>query len=207
MQIHPKDSRCYLISPSDLEGNLGQVSERDLIPLIEVMRWTKEFLCMDDPELGRDGPVCPFTKPSLKKRLFWLTVYRDTPMSLDKLHAAVMRYRDWFLELEPCDGVEAQYKTILILFPDFAEAIPLEELDKAQKALKAEFVKEGLMIGQFYENCDEPGLWNPDFRPLRSTVPMLVIRHMVHSDFPFMKSNPDYVAAFLRLFGEENPTE
>jgi hypothetical protein len=37
----------------------------------------------------------------------------------------------------------------------------------------------------------EPGLRNPDFRPLRSPVPMLAIRHMVESDLLFM-TRPRY---------------
>lgn len=203
MQVYSKDSSCYLVAPSEIQNVKSSLSERDLIPLREVLRWTRSFLSSNHPQLGRDGPVCPFTKPSIGKDLFWLTVYRESSLSMERLRLAIMKYRDWFLELEPVDGFESQYKTILVLIPDFGELLPLTDLDAIQRSLKSEFVNEGLMIGQFYETCEEQGVWNPDFRPLRSTVPMLVIRRMVHSDFPFMKGNQEYVNSYLRIFGED----
>lgn len=201
MKVYAKDPTCYLVSPSEIDTEQCQIDRDDLRALKEVVLWAHDVLCTHDPELGRDGPVCPFTKPSLARMLFWLTVCRSKCRSIDELVSVVMKYREWFLELEPQTGENAKYKTILILLPDFVGKRFYAELDRAQKLLKAEFVREALMIGQFYPTCGEPGLWNSEFRPLRSTVPMLVIRHMVHSDFPFLRNNPEFVDAYLRIFG------
>ena len=59
------------------------------------------------------------------------------------------------------------------------------------------------MIGQFYPGCAENGLWNPDFRPLDSPLPMLAIRHMVESDLPFLTREtdpPEERSSFLRSY-------
>lgn len=44
------------------------------------------------------------------------------------------------------------------------------------------------MIGQFHPLSDEPGIYNPDFRPLRSPFPMIAIRKIVPEDHPFLKA-------------------
>ena len=73
--------------------------------------------------------------------------------------------------------------------------------------LKREDVRKGLMIGEFHDGPPpKPGLWNPDFRPLRSPVPLLAIRHMVPTDFPFLRDDDTTVAAYLQRFGDRVPT-
>jgi hypothetical protein len=63
------------------------------------------------------------------------------------------------------------------------------------------------MIGEYHEGPpDKAGLWNSRFRPLRSPVPLLAIRHMVPTDFPFLSLDDDHVAAYLQLFGDRVPT-
>jgi hypothetical protein len=66
------------------------------------------------------------------------------------------------------------------------------------------------MVGQFYEGCPESGLWNDAFHPLQSPVPLLAIRNMVPSDFPFLhgkRGNSDMLIAYLNRFGTNIPPE
>jgi len=81
-------------------------------------------------------------------------------------------------------------------------------IDDAQNELKASFVDVGLMLGEFHSENESPGLRNPEFRPLRSPVPMLAIRHMVESDLPFLRRSIDapsvrasYLRSYLRRLG------
>ncbi|WP_397517290.1 DUF6875 domain-containing protein [Rhodococcus sp. UFZ-B548] len=53
--------------------------------------------------------------------------------------------------------------------------------------------------------CDVPGLWNPEFRPQDAPFPMLAVRHMVASDFPFLRADPDWLQAYLDQFATEIP--
>ena len=62
------------------------------------------------------------------------------------------------------------------------------------------------MLGEFHNRTETPGLHNPQFRPLRSPIPLLAIRFMVESDLPFLKNTDDislrvrYLKAYLKQF-------
>jgi hypothetical protein len=116
----------------------------------------------------------------------------------------VRKYRDWFSELEPVSGREAEFKAILILFSDL-DPVYLCLLDAAQASLKPQFNREGLMLGQFHERCDEPALWNPSFSPLRCSVPLLAIRTMVRTDAPFLIKDAGSLRSYLQRFGRDVP--
>lgn len=134
-------------------------------------------------------------------------MYSGSDPKLEEACAVVTKYREWFLELEPVAGREAEYKTILILFPDLAPARAPDVIDTIQAALKPEFIAQGLMIGQFHADCEEPALWNRDFRSLRSTIPLLAIRYMVRTDAAFLTKDAGSLAAYLRRFGQDVPSK
>ena len=120
------------------------------------------------------------------------------PTSAAELAFAIRPYRDWFLQLAPRADPDAAFTTIINAFPQLTDyAI----VDETQRALQRLFVRDGLMVGEFHDGPpDKPGLWNPDWRPLRSPVPLLAIRHMVVTDLPFLVHSPDLVAVHRGLF-------
>jgi hypothetical protein len=61
------------------------------------------------------------------------------------------------------------------------------------------------MIGQFYPGCEEPGIRNPVFRPLRSPLALLAIRYMVSSDFPFLAKKTEWIEEYLKKFAPSIP--
>lgn len=175
---------------------------------VTIAEWARTFLTRSNSLLGREGPVCPFTQPSLNKHLFWLAPYLDITEDGSAVEAAVKVYLDWFLALDPVSGPDKVYKTILIIFPTLNSKNAASILQPLQHRLKPEFVKQGLMVGQFFEGCDEPGLWNAAFRPLQSPLPLLAIRHMVPSDFPFLhgsRGSAEMLASYFTQFGNTIP--
>lgn len=74
-------------------------------------------------------------------------------------------------------------------------------VDTVQRRLKPVFVERHLMIGQFFEECEEPGLWNADFRPLKTPVPLLAIRSMVPTDVAFLHHDNSLLESYLDKFG------
>jgi prolyl-tRNA editing enzyme YbaK/EbsC (Cys-tRNA(Pro) deacylase) len=207
MRTHVTDSSLFLVEIPDLERD--PPPERimgDLEPLRRAVRWAEEYLCRSHPGLGREGPVCPFAQASMRKAFFFLAVCRGTEHAEDSVRTTLMKYRDWFLEIEPRSGGDAAFKTILVLFPDLPqESVPLL-IDATQEALKGEYVAKGLMIGEFHAGPPQKaGLWNRDFRPLGSPVPMLVIRHMVPTDFGFLRHDKNLVSTYLERFENQIP--
>ena len=62
------------------------------------------------------------------------------------------------------------------------------------------------MIGEFHSAPPaKAGLHNPDFRPLYSPIPLLAIRNMVATDYPFLKSDQDMFRAYLERFHSSIP--
>src|SRR5215467_2188098 len=106
----PGDSACYLIEMSDFERDpLPPVVCDNFEALTKVVKWAREYLCNPHPQLGRKGNICPYVQMSMEKQLFFLTVYHGQDIALHNLAPIIMRFRDWFLTLDPCTGTEAQF--------------------------------------------------------------------------------------------------
>jgi diguanylate cyclase (GGDEF)-like protein len=186
MLIHPADANCFLIELADLKiDSEWSIIKENYASLKKIAEWALEFLCNPNQRLGREGPVCPFTKPALDNGFFWMTIYSGDQVRPDDAYAAVLKFRDWF--------------------PDLPEELAPQIIDSTQLSLKLPFVESGLMIGQFHSRCQESGLWNPLFRPLQSPVPLLAIRNMVSTDFPFLKSDIKYISAYFKRFASGVP--
>ncbi|MFE0589825.1 DUF6875 domain-containing protein [Micromonospora echinospora] len=171
-----------------------------------VVAWAREYLCEPHPELGRKGPVCPYAQGSLDRDTFYLAVHRGSDVDPVELDTVLAGYRDWFAGLEPLAGPAAQFKTILLTLPDLPADVARETVDRTQARLKPAYTEQGLMLGEFHDGPpDKGGLWNTEFRPLHSPVPMLVVRHMVASDLPFLVDDPVTCAAYLRYFAHSAP--
>jgi hypothetical protein len=167
-----------------------------------IREWATAYLTAPHPELGREGPVCPYTAAAIKKETFWVGCVDRADLTAEDIERTVAARATEFHRLPPAEGPDALLKTILILFPAVTD---YRLIDEAQRRLKAESVAMGLMIGQFYPGCDEPGIRNPDFRPLQSPIPLLAIRHMVNSDFPFLAGSVAWIEEYLRKFAPAVP--
>ncbi|ODG98281.1 hypothetical protein A4S05_09865 [Nostoc sp. KVJ20] len=189
---------------------IEQLQQHEDLPyLIEIMDWVKNFLGRPHPNLGRTGAVCPFVPLSLKSNTIRLAVIRTKDLYSEQLEDVVGRYRDIFLEMDLKEQELAINKAFLLIFPDVHIEDATKLIDSVQQKLKPLFVESGLMIGEFHKRNDSPGLHNPNFRPLRSPIPLLAIRFMVEADLPFLLSPADprlrirYLEAYLKRFGNK----
>ena len=197
MIIHPTRPQLVLWEVTDAAAPA---------PVQAIFDWARSYLSRPHPELGRPGPMCPYVPSALRSQLMWVAVQPGVPEDPAAVATSVGAYRQWFAELEPRTGPEAEMRTLLVLFPDLPRAAVPDLIDGTQATLKPDFVADGLMIGQFHPTPpDQPGLWNPDFRPLHSPVPLLAMRAMVPSDLPFLVDDRDLFASYVRRFGEAVP--
>ena len=192
--------------PTIVNGPLPDIYEPYKKPLLDIVNWMKDYLCNPHPELGRKGPVCPYVKPAMERNSVYMSVYRDSMLTKDSIRDVIMDYQKQFLKMEPQTGEDAIFKCFLILFPN----LPSEEapalIDSTQEALSPAFVPEGLMLGEFHDRPPKkPGLWNEEFMPLWSPVPMLAIRHMVPTDILFLHKRRDLLEPYLKRFGQQIP--
>lgn len=185
--------------PGDLD-----LDEKTLSSLKTVVEWTNDYLCQPHPDLGRIGPVCPFTRSALLHRVFMLAVMKSPMSNLKEIMREADLYRKWFVELQGALHNNSTLATFVLVMPD-ADLDDPRPLDEVQAHLKDVFVAEGLMIGQFHPLCEKVGLWNENFYPLRCPVPLLAIRSMVPSDLAFLLSRREHFLAYLEQFAPAMP--
>lgn len=195
----PQAAKPRLMRISEVERN----SDPEW-PLRSVVDWIRAFLARPHPNLGRPGSVCPFVPIALNLNTIWMAEVETLP-SFDHICEIITEYRSLFQTTEPTKMPEAMNKTFLVVFPSLAAsgAEGAALIDQVQAKLKRHFVEIGLMLGEFHPANETPGLRNPQFRPLRSPIPMLAIRHMVESDLPFLtrsRYSPGERCAFLRSY-------
>jgi hypothetical protein len=92
------------------------------------------------------------------------------------------------------------YKALVLTFPNIKAENARELVDLAQLRLKPEFVKLGLMLGEFHLFNNTPGLHNPQFYPLRTPHPSLAIRFMAPSDVVFLTGSAEQLKVYLREY-------
>src|SRR5437016_2529941 len=112
-----EDSTPTLWSVHDVDT--GTVPAPQHANLRTIVDWSRDFLVPGHPELGRTGPVCPYTKPSQDKNLFFLTVLEGIS-DLTEVAARVGELRRHY---EQIAGVLAAHErdllTFLLLLPEF----------------------------------------------------------------------------------------
>jgi len=169
--------------------------------------WIRSYLAQPHPQLGRAGNVCPFVAPALAKDSLRIAVVRLSSIGDKRTQIvnAVKLHCNAFLSLVTPGETHILHAT-LVLFPDVSSEEAPDLIDCTKEELKASFIEQGLMLGEFHPRNESPGLHNPTFMPLRSPVPMLVIRRMVATDFVFLdRSEYDnvtrlrYLETYLRV--------
>lgn len=207
MVIHPTCPDLVLVDADAVAADMVPPQwQPHRSALQAVVAWAWSYLCEPHDELGRRGAVCPYARAALNAHTFFLAVRDGRPDGPWEVAELLRQYRDWFADLEPRSGRDAQLKTVLVLFPDLEPDDWPTLIDGSQRLLKSEYVQHGFMIGEFHGGPPrQPSLRNEHFLPLRSPVPMLVIRHMVATDLAFLDADRQYFESYRRRFGNQVP--
>lgn len=200
-------STSTLVAPNDTSLALASLFTSRPAAGLEVetnvlRRWALEYLSKSHPDLGRKGAVCPFTSPSIKKDLFWVSFLKGAELERDAISGALTEVIRQFQSSEPVEEKDEMLKTVILVFPDLEDYSIVDEI---QLEFKNMFIKYGLMVGQFYPGCGEGGLWNQHFRPLDAPYPMIAIRTMTASDYPFLTGSEEWASAYLSRFAPGIP--
>ena len=180
-----------------------------------MMCYIRNFLAKAHPCVGRKGPVCPFVPQSLRRNTLYMGIVRTGENTKrEQIISCVSQYAAKFEDMEPKEGRLRKFKAIILIFPDVKESQTAELIDYVQLSCKSEFVKRGLMLGEFHGRNNSPGLRNKNFFPLRTPLPCLAIRHMVPTDIAFLDVESydltlrvSFLKSFLNVFGNEKHRE
>ena len=179
--------------------------------LVRVVDWCENFLGKPSGLVGRTGNVCPFVPEAMMRGSlkFAVVALRERGVeAVAEIEEMIGACREHFLSKEGVDGKIDIFGSMVLIFPDVANEEARVVIDPSQRKLKPTFVREGLMLGEFHPFSATPGLRNKHFRPLRSPIPLLAIRHMVESDVDFLMAPNDpaptrvkSLQAYLRFLG------
>ncbi|MGS2808918.1 DUF6875 domain-containing protein [Nocardia sp. MW-W600-9] len=164
--------------------------------------WAREYLTQPLAEIGRDGPVCPYVGPAMRRDLIWVGRVAGAQPWPAYVRLVLSDALELFPKLPPATGGATVLRCLVTALPELPEYTLIDDL---HDQLKSEFVERGLMLGQFYPGCTQPGLWNRNYHPLDAPIPMLVVRTMMATDFPFLLARPEWMSAYVKKFAPGLP--
>lgn len=199
----PRDGNLFLIKEiEDAKDTIG-LPESDLEALRSVTDWIRTFVIQPHGDLGRPGPVCPYTPVALEHEALWLAPERIAGRTASEVIQLIQGYQRQLLAAQPHDGIGGDHKSILIVFTDLqaGDAKPFFEGALQQIGLSS-YADLGLVMGPFYEGNDGTAIYNVNFRPFTSPVPFLLMRRAVVSDWKFFLNNEDLFDLWARRYGQ-----
>jgi hypothetical protein len=191
--------RFSLLSMKDLMENRSGAALPTESSARAVAAWVKTYLMSAHPDLGRVGDVCPFTAQA--SRLDTIRIGASEAGAADE-NLIEAQLRESFRQFDEitCPKSMRHFRTILIAFPNCDDEGGRVALRNVQAKLKFFSLGRAKMLGLFHSDTDAPGLWNQDFRPLRSPLPIMAIRNMVVNDAPFALRHPLLLPVYLAKF-------
>ena len=193
----------FLLEDLEDAGRTSELAESDLEALHAVADWIKTFVVRPHEDLGRGGPVCPFVPGALERKAFWLAPERIADQSASAVVELMNNYTRRFLETQPTEGDDTQYKVIVVVFTDLSADRAQGVFDGVLEQLAVpSYADDGIVFGPFYEGNEGTALYNSSFRPFQSPVPFLFVRQGVISDWKFFLDNEDLFKLWARRFGE-----
>lgn len=204
-KVNERLATGMLYTPSQIEaGECEGLSQQDWQHLYQSLRWTLDFIAKPHPNMGRPGSVCPFVKPSIQQGLlyFALCQLQSRPISVDEITERMHAYHRQFLALPSPSAELGKLKCLVVVLPAIPDDIAESLMEPLHKSLKTEFLKEDVMLGQFYATCKVPATTNPDFYPLQSPLPLFVFRTFIESDWRFLEGHLDWESTYLEKFSQ-----
>jgi hypothetical protein len=196
-------NNLFLLEDLDDASRTKELADSDRIALRAVADWTKIFVVMPHKDIGRPGPVCPFVPVALEHKMLWLAAERSAGRSALDVIQLIRSYKQLLLAAQPVDDDHANYKSIIVVFSDLPTARAKDFFSGVLQQIAVPFyVDDGLVMGPFYEGNDGTALYNPNFRPFTSPVPLLLMRRAVISDWKFFLSNDEWLRLWARRHGE-----
>ena len=193
----------FLLEDLEDVGRTSELAESDLDALHAVADWIKTFVVRPHQDLGRAGPVCPFVPGALERKTFWLAPEQIADRGVPAVVELMNGYKSLFLDAEPTDGDDANYKVIVVVSPTCRLIVRKASLTTSYSSLQfRRMSKDGIVFGPFYEGNEGTAIYNASFRPFQSPVPLLFVRQGVISDWKFFLDNQDWLNYWAHRFGE-----
>jgi hypothetical protein len=196
-------SNLFLIEDLEDSSRTSELPESDLDALRAVADWIKTYVVEPHKDLGRAGPVCPFVPGALERKTLWLAPEQIADRGVPAVVELMSGYKSLFLDAQPTDGDDATYKVIVVVFTDLSADRAQGVFDGVLEQIAVpSYVDDGIVFGPFHERFEGTAIYNSSFRPFRSPVPFLFVRHGVISDWKFFLDDDKWLDLWARRYGE-----
>ncbi|MFR9753860.1 DUF6875 domain-containing protein [Nocardia sp. 004] len=177
-------------SPPFISGSLTDIASADKhferFPHYEaVLGWITDFVLAPDPRLARPGAVCPRLASSIDRNQVWLVTISTTSATVVESVQTAWILADLFGELFTTDD-DFRRGTLLAVFPDLDPASAAAFIDDGHARIRSDFVRRGLMLGEFHPASSVGSVHNPAFPVMQSPVPMFAVRALTSHDILFL---------------------
>ena len=152
------------------------------------LAWIQRFIMRPHPDLGRKGAVCPFAKPSHDERALLFSAFDCEGMPFDTYIAVMMRLPYLFDRLAKARPEPSDLLSLAVFPLGLSADAYYKFIDCAHVVLKPFYMECGMMLGEFHPNSTVRGAHSASFRPMRSDMPLFVIRAMALHDMLFIDS-------------------
>lgn len=166
-----------------------------------IRNWLRDYLCLPNNLIGRDGAVCPFVSPAMRAGSVEIRVREAGPAPTVMLLREMIRCALDEFRLIEWKGSNQTLWSLLLVIPDLKESA-CGLLDDAHRQIKPLAVRKGLMIGQFHPLCNEPAARNASFPVSRSPLPLVAIRPMAVHDILFLSGRREWFEEYRKRFGD-----
>ena len=196
-------TNLFLLQDLENPSKTRKLEDSDLSALRTVADWIETFVARPHGDLGRAGPVCPFVPGGLERKTLWLAPEQIADRGVPHVVELMNGYKSLFLDAEPTDGDDVNYKVIVVVFTDLSADRAQGVFDDVLQQLAVpSYAEDGIVFGPFFEGNEGTAIYNSSFRPFQSPVPFLFVRQGVISDWKFFLDNEDWLSLWARRFGE-----
>jgi hypothetical protein len=196
-------TNLFLLEDLEDSSRTTDLADSDLSALRAIADWIRTFVVKPHKDLGRAGTVCPFVPGSLEQKILWLAPEQIADRGDPDVVELVSGYQRLFLETQPTDGDDADYKVIVVVFTDLpADRAPGVFDHVLQQLAVPSYADNGILFGPYYEGNEATAIYNSSFRPFQSPVPFLFVRSGVVSDWKFFLDDAEWLNLWVRRFGD-----
>jgi len=151
----------------------------------EGLDWIRQFIAKPNEQLHRPGAVCPFAAPAMQANLMKLVAVDTKTESALEAREKCLFLTDLFYQEFP--RVEQQPSaTLLAFFPNLNADHAKEFIDQGHALLRLDFIRRGLMLGEFHKKSTVGSVGSPQFMVMQSPVPMFAVRTLSKHDLMFI---------------------
>jgi hypothetical protein len=140
----------FLLEDLEDVGRTSELAEGELTALQAVADWIKTYVVRPHKDLGRAGPVCPFVPGALERRTLWLAPEQAADRSVPAVVELMNGYKRRFLDVQPAEGDDANYKVIVVVFTDLSADRAHGVFDDVLEHLAVpSYAEDGIVFGPF----------------------------------------------------------